>query len=344
MFPEVNSLVVCLLWGVGADQDLIRVNNVAGIALDTNLLNNMRKVPLRVFRNKTQTSNRGSAMKRNTRSRLTYVKHSNPLLMQVTILMSTLVVAASAQFLGFDRNDYPGDNSLKDLRKDFSYAGYWLNNPPGATFNSWAGKRTQLEKAGFGFLVLFNGRAYTDLRDAAHATDLGMSDALQAAEAARREGFPRHTIIFLDQEEGGRLLPEQKAYLFAWIDDVVQAGFGAGVYCSGLAAKEGSGASVVTADDIRQNAGDREIAFWVTNDACPPSPGCTTKKPLPRESGVEFAEVWQFAQSPKRKDVAAACSGYDSDGNCYGGAGAQRRIHLDLNTATSADPSHGRTR
>ena len=253
------------------------------------------------------------------------------------------VTNTTAQFLGFDRNEYPGDENIAVLRQHLSYTGYWLNNPPGASSNSWAGKRAQLENAGFGFLVLFNGRAYKDLQNVNHATAFGKSDAQQAAQAARREGFPPHTIIFLDQEEGGRLLAEQKAYLFAWIDVVVQSGFDAGVYCSGIAAKEASGASVVTADDIRLNAGSRKISYWVTNDGCPPSPGCSVKKPSPRDSGVPLADVWQFAQSPKRKDVSGACSGYNSDGNCYAGVTERNRIHLDLNTATSADPSHGRS-
>lgn len=260
------------------------------------------------------------------------------------ILLSFLNIRATAQFLGFDRNEYPGDANLSELRKSFSYAGYWLNNPPGAASNTWAGKHAQLDNAGFGFLVLFNGRGYKDLRNAHHATELGKTDAQQAADAARHEGFPPHTIIFLDQEEGGRLLPEQKAYLFAWVDGMVQDGFDAGVYCSGIAAKEASGASVVTAEDIRQNAGSRKIAYWVTNDACPPSPGCTAKKVSPHDSGIAFADVWQFAQSPKRNDVAAVCSGYNSDRSCYVGATAQSRVHLDLNTATSADPSHGKGR
>ena len=103
---------------------------------------------------------------------------------------------------------------------------------------------------------------------------LGKSDAQAAIAAARREGFPAGTIIFLDQEEGGRMLPEQKAYIYAWVDGVTAAGFRAGIYCSGIAAKEDGGVTVVTADDIRQNAGGRKIVYWVANDACPPSPGC----------------------------------------------------------------------
>ena len=248
-------------------------------------------------------------------------------------------------YLGFDRNQYPGDANLEELHKTFTFTGYWLNNPPGEKTNSWTGKRRQIESAGFGFAVLFNGRLYRELKT--HAASLGKSDAKAAVAAARREGFPARTIIFLDQEQGGRLLPEQMAYLFAWIDEVSKAGFRAGAYCSGMAAKEDGGVTVITADDIKQNAGTREITYWVTNDACPPSPGCVANKPppSPHSSGIDYTEVWQFAQSPQRKDAAASCGGYDKTGSCFPSAVAAKQIlHVDLNTANSPDPSHGRTR
>jgi len=247
-------------------------------------------------------------------------------------------------YLGFDRNAYPGDANLKTLRQTFSYTGYWLNRPPGASTNSWVGHRAAVESAGFGFLVLFNGRLFAELKTVANAKKLGQSDALKAAASARREGFPRDTIIFLDQEQGGRMLPEQKAYIYAWVDGVIAAGFRAGIYCSGI--PNADDGNIVTAEDIRQSAVGRAITYWAINDACPPAPGCTSQHPpSPGQSGVQFADVWQFAQSPRRKDVAAHCTNYNPDGNCYppGTTAAQRR-HVDLNTATSADPSHGRTR
>ena len=106
--------------------------------------------------------------------------------------------ATDAGYLGFDRNDYPGDSNLKILRQTFSYSGYWLNNPPGEKTNSWIGKRKILQAAGFGFLVLFNGRTYAEIKSAGDATKLGSSDAAAAVRAARAEGFPIQTIIFLD--------------------------------------------------------------------------------------------------------------------------------------------------
>jgi hypothetical protein len=107
------------------------------------------------------------------------------------------------------------------------------------------------------------------------------------------------------------------------------------------------GSHVITAQDIRQSAGQRSIVYWAINDACPPAPGCAFSQtpPSPAQSGIGFAEVWQFAQSPRRKDVAAHCTNYSRDGNCYPpGISPAQGLHVDLNTATSADPSHGRTR
>lgn len=252
--------------------------------------------------------------------------------------------AGGESYLGFDRNDYPGDANLKALRHTFSYAGYWLNNPPRQHTNTWTGHRAAVESAGFGFLVLFNGRLYDELKSVGNAVRLGQSDARAAASAARGEGFPGATIIFLDQEQGGRMLAEQKAYIYAWVDGLTAAGFRAGIYCSGMAS--GDAGNVVSAEDIRQSAGTRQIVYWVTNDACPPSPGCAfpSRPPSPAQGGVSFAEVWQFAQSPQRKDVAAHCTGYSRDGECYPpGVAAATRLHVDVNTANSADPSHGRT-
>lgn len=265
------------------------------------------------------------------------------------LLILTFALGCSPLFaqtyLGFDRNGYPGDASLKVLKQTFSYAGYWLNNPPGESSNTWAGHRAAVQSAGFGFLVLFNGRLYAELKSVANAKRLGQSDARKAVASARREGFPNATIIFLDQEQGGRMLPEQKAYIYGWVDGVIAAGFRAGIYCSAIPAPDDG--NVVTAEDIRQSAGSRQIAYWAINDACPPAPGCAfpARPPIPAESGLRFAEVWQFAQSPRRKDVAGHCTNYDRDGNCYPpGPTEIQGLHVDLNTATSPDPSHGRTR
>jgi hypothetical protein len=249
-------------------------------------------------------------------------------------------------YVGFDRNVYPGDELLDSLRATFAYTGYWLNTPPGETSNTWAGKRTLLKSRGFGFLVTFNGRLDKEIKGATKTpVELGAADAELAVAAAKREGFPRRAIIFLDQEEGGRLLPEQSAYLFSWIDGVRKADYRAGVYCSGIRVPDG-GSSISTADDILSKDAGRNISLWIANDQCPPAPGCSVPSPAaePALSGTPAALVWQYAQSPKRNAFAAACPGYSAADNlCYAPSVPHtNRSHVDLNTSTSADPSAGR--
>ena len=250
-------------------------------------------------------------------------------------------------YLGMDRNDYPGDANMQALRKTFAFAGYWLNNPPGADHNSWTGKRIPLQAMGYGFLVLFDGREYQELKASGDAAKVGTQDAAGAVQAARAEGFPQSTIIFLDQEQGGRMFPEQRAYIHAWIDNVAKGGYRAGIYCSGIPFRESSNVSVVTATDIRDNAAKRDIHFFISNDHCGPSPGCVFPAvPLhPTATGLAFAEVWQYAQSPRRPEMTAACrASYAPDGNCYPpGVAPTSGLHVDVDTADSADPSSGRT-
>ncbi len=266
--------------------------------------------------------------------------------------------ASAGSFVGFDRNTFPGDAALPALRRHFSFVGFWLNTPPGAATNSWLGKRSELAQAGFGFLVLWNGRLDAHLKSQAKAKpghpattpeSLGRSDAAAAVTAARREHFPPGTILFLDQEEGGRLLPEQAGYLLAWTEAVATSGFRAGVYASGQPVDDGPGPdgrarTITTADDISAHVREQHlypVALWVAQDACGPSTGCTLTPPAFAQSGTPNALVWQYAQSPRRPEITHACARtYNAAGNCT--VGDLPALFLDLNVSTSADPSHGR--
>ena len=247
-------------------------------------------------------------------------------------------------YLGFDRNIYPGDDMMPILRKTFTFTSYWLGAPPGEKTNTWHGKRELLRSQGFGFLVLYRGRDSRELKNATAAKFLGSSDARKATTTAVAEGFPKDTIIFLDIEEGGRLSANYHAYLAAWFEELTRASFRLGVYCSGMPVKEEPGVTITTADDIRNNAPSHEIAVWAYNDFCPPSPGCTFPQnpPAPRASGIGNAAVWQFAQSPRRKEFTARCPAkYSPDGNCYAPGDTAHKWFLDVNSATSPDPSGG---
>jgi len=259
-------------------------------------------------------------------------------------------------YVGFDRNDYPGDDRLAELHNHFAFAGYWLNIPPGEQRNTWLGKRQKLEQAGFGFLVLANGRLDREIKRAKLAPQaLGQKDAADSIAAATREGFPDHTIVFLDQEEGGRLLPEQSAYFFGWTEAVAASRFRPGSYLSGQQADDGTGPdgkplTITTAQDVREQIAARHlhpVVLWVAQDECPPAPGCTIQPPKLKDSGTALksdagdAMVWQYSQSPRRPELTRSCAKtYATDGMCY--AGVSTDLFLDLDVANSADPSHGR--
>src|SRR5215470_8983366 len=108
------------------------------------------------------------------------------------LLLALLPGLASPQssqqkyFLGFDRNDYPGDDAMKLLRKDFSFTSYWLGNPPQTKTNSWSGKREFLHSLGYGFLPLFNGPTSDELRNEPYTLKRVADDVQASASAARR--------------------------------------------------------------------------------------------------------------------------------------------------------------
>ena len=274
----------------------------------------------------------------------------------LVFLLLAAAVALCAQpapdraYLGFDRNIYPGDDALPVLRKTFSFASYWLSPPPGETTNTWSGKRGLLRKNGFGFVVLFRGREDKDLKSVEDAAAKGEADAAATVEAAQREAFSSQTIIYLDIEEGGRLSPKYHKYIISWLWRVSPAFFRGGFYCSAIPVKEGGGKTITSCEDILNDLSprSREFFLWAYNDVCPPSSGCAFPKapPLPSIVGTKFCTdcvaIWQFAQSPRRKELTKRCpAGYAKDNNCYAPGDTNHRWHLDVNTATSADPSGG---
>jgi Domain of unknown function (DUF1906) len=252
--------------------------------------------------------------------------------------------APKRAYLGFDRNIFPGKAALSLLRKTFAFSGYWLSPPPGEKTNTWLGQRELLRAQAFGFLLLYRGPQTRDLKNEA-AAEKGTADARDAASAAKSEGFPAQAIIFLDIEEGGRLPATYHAYLRAWASGLSEAGYRSGAYCSGIPVKEEPSVTIATADDIRAHAPSQDFVFYIFNDVCPPSPGCTFPQnpPSPVAGGVPYARVWQFAQTPRRMERTVHCPpGYHTDGNCYAPGDIAHTWFLDVNSASSPDPSSGR--
>jgi Domain of unknown function (DUF1906) len=276
------------------------------------------------------------------------LRHLSPMLFLCSLGVAPFLATQNASTsspvtcLGFDRNEYPGDEALPTLRKTFSFTSYWLGPPPGEKRSTWLGKRALLQSQGFGLVVLFNGRASRSLRTIADARQKGILDAQNAVKSAQQEGFATDTVVFLDIEEGGRLPAPYHEYLQAWSNTLAKAGYRAGVYCSGIPVKEGAGVTITTVEDIHAHMGSRKMVYWVYNDACPPAPGCAfpANPPSPAQSGFSSAAIWQYAQSPRRKEFTARCAAsYATDGNCYAPGDAQHRWFLDANVATTPDPS-----
>ena len=260
---------------------------------------------------------------------------------------------ATRSYVGFDKNHYPGDDLLAALHQRFAFISYWLNTPPGASTNDWLGKRSVVRDSGFGFVVVFNGRLYAELKGQ-DAAALGRADAAAAVAAASREGFPARTVLFLDQEEGGHLLPDQAAYIYAWIGAIQSSAYRAGVYCSAIPVPSPSNDTPAgtTALDIASHYqhGATAPALWVANDQCPPAPGCVVppRPPAPSMSGIPQAAIWQYAESPRRPEYTAGCAAtYSTDNACHAPgmpASLAQSFHtvIDLDSANSPDPSHGR--
>ncbi len=276
------------------------------------------------------------------------------MLVRVWLMAAVMMVSgvASAQaFNGFDRNDYPGDTMLGTLHKSFSYTSYWLNAPPGETGEHVDGQARGAAGSRFRIPAAVEWTAGPRSESGAlkgkDAASLGRSDAAAAVAAAASEGFPAGALIFLDQEEGGRLLPEQLSYVLGWVDAVRRAGWKGGVYCSGLPVDDGNGGTITTAQDIERQAGSWKIPLWVAREECPPSPGCVieSKPRLPSAAlGLPDAVVWQYALSPRRPEFTGGCpKNYAADNNCYApGVYHGPYGFVDLDTAASADPSGGR--
>ncbi len=254
----------------------------------------------------------------------------------------------TSDFTGFDLNEYPGDEGMRRVKQYFAYTGYWLTPPPGGKTTNWLGKRAILRNMGYGFLVLADGRFEKQIKAAGISPNaLGRRDAGLAIAAAQHEGFPSGTVIFLDQEEGGRLTDIQVAYLFGWTEAVAASSFKPGVYASGQAVPDGPGSTITTIATIREHVATAHlhpVAIWVYQDACAPrgpAPGCTLKPPPAQTSGTPEVLAWQYAQSPRRPEITQSCAKtYQADGNCT--PPGEPEMLMDLNVAASADPSGGR--
>ena len=92
-----------------------------------------------------------------------FAELSNPLTVassEVETVANNLEAASAGRHLGFDTSKYPGDDAMQAWRDDGSYewVGYYLPSAPCHRDTSWAGKREQLSRMGWGLAVVYVGQ------------------------------------------------------------------------------------------------------------------------------------------------------------------------------------------
>ncbi len=166
-------------------------------------------------------------------------------------------------------------------------------------------------------------------------------DAAAAISAAKAEGFAPGAIVFLDQEEGGRLLPEQSAYLFSWIEAIRGSQYRPGVYCSGIPVADGA-SKITTAEQILSHEGNRPVALWVVQRRMPACSGLQSTQKISFERNSASARLAVREIAP-HGICSPVCRTYATDNNCYApGLPHSAQTFVDLNVSSSADPSGGR--
>ena len=239
----------------------------------------------------------------------------------VSLSAAQTTSSSAASFLGFDRNDYPGDQNLPALRQTFSFAGYPRLN------DSSRRKFKQLERQAANSQLCW----------------IRIPGAVQWQALCRSEiRFPNDGARDIRRDSRGRRRPSRRISRATLLSSSIRSRADAcypsrkptsmpgsmghrcrvsapGIYCSGIAAKKTTG-DIVTADDIRQNAAlARHCVLRYRRRNVPPHRDARfVKPPNPVESGVSFADVWQFARSPRREVFHGEMSAtYLADGNCY---------------------------
>lgn len=231
---------------------------------------------------------------------------------------------------GFDTRVYPGDDVMSAWRASSPYrwVGFYLPAPC-YTGTSWEGKRDRLRDQGWGVAVLFVGEqdwpmvpdsmadAGVDEEDAPEgprctrenlSAGNGRADGEAAAAAARAEGFPAGTVIYLDVEPVDSVSEPLREYVQAWTTGLMEAGFRPGLYAHARNAEE-------LLDVVREAVPDGALAprLWVARPV-----GFSLRRG-PSESGFP-ADVWQG-----ELDVDETWGGHT--------------VRIDVNVADTVNPS-----
>lgn len=235
-------------------------------------------------------------------------------------------------YKGFDIGYYPGNQAMSNwwYGSPFYFVGYYFT-APNHSDSSWMGKLSYLHSLGWKLVPLYVGlQAY----DSGLSYSRGESDGADAINKAYSEGFSTQTFIYLDVEQGGYLSSSFINYIKGWCNYIETHTKGYNQYFPAIYCSYSH-----TADQIKNALGSSSNAvYWVYNLGCSPSPGCTTNTSKgPSSSGVSYAKIWQYAQSPQLSGTYN-CSGY-SNGSCsltYNGT----TLSVDLDLSDTSNPAN----
>ena len=187
-------------------------------------------------------------------------------------------------YAGFDCDQFPGLTMTGRLKSQSNlvFCGYYLKAPSqsGAT---WRGQRAALVAQGWGLAPIFVGQQVSGPGSHVVTATQGVIDGRQACADMVVEGFPRGSYVYLDLENGPPLPASLNAYVSAWSSAVEAGGFGTGVYCSFVFAKQVA-AKLPHA---------RMWVYHVESTTAHFVSGTIFPTPSPSASGFDRAAVWQ---------------------------------------------------
>lgn len=200
--------------------------------------------------------------------------------------------------IGFDTNKYPGDAAMDAWKKTgkYSWVGYYLEAPCHSD-KSWSGKRERLTKSGWGLAVIYvgqqtwnkpigNSRATGNDCSTRYVNGAqGVVDARHAIAMAKREGFDKGTVIFLDIEAMNSIPQGMRDYYTSWARTLLADGrYRPGVYSHTKNARR-------IYDDVkavyRKAGSELDPPFWIA------STRGFSENAAPTDIGHSFADIWQ---------------------------------------------------
>ena len=233
------------------------------------------------------------------------------------------VVAAFS--LGFDRSVMPSPaqfDALRDANASLAWCGYYLAPTPDRKDTSWLGNRSNLLANGWNPVPIYlPSRPATVVKPNGAGAAEAATEGPQAVELTKAEGFPSGTYIYLDIEAGDAFNDKGSGYVSAWAQEIIDAGFQPGIYCSHKLARQ----VTKILDDMQPSPNARLWVFKVkTVNDHPLKPDLPQQVASSPTGAAPNATMWQFEQNAVIEDSSTILDG----------------LKIDLNMSDVKDPSH----